>query len=109
MGIPLIENNLVFSALVIGLLGIVECFFGYRVVRIVLAVLGFILGAVLATSLLNTNETVSMIIVGVIGGLIGAVILYNLYFLGTFLAGVGLGGTAATILAANLRLDPTAT
>ena len=40
MTLPIAESNLVIGAILLGVFGIVECFFGYRLFRLVLAVLG---------------------------------------------------------------------
>ena len=52
--------------------GIVACFFGYRLFRIVLAIFGFILGALAASSIFGMSDTGPMIVAAVVGGLIGA-------------------------------------
>ena len=109
MTLPFTLTNLTVGAIVLGLLGIVECFFGYRFFRIVLAIVGFFVGAGIAIALVNTDQSAVNLLAGVIGGLIGATIFYFLYFLGTFLAGIALGATVAAILAGNLGLTASAT
>lgn len=104
MTFPITASNAAVSAIILGLLGIVECFFGYRLFRIVLAIIGFFVGAGLAISLVNSDQTAVMVVVALIGGLIGAVIFYFLYFIGIFLAGLSLGATVGAIVAANLNL-----
>src|SRR3989337_1639236 len=61
----------------IGLLvgGIVACFFGYRLFRIVLALFGFILGALATSSIFGMSDTGPMIAAAVVGGLVGGGIL----------------------------------
>lgn len=77
------------AVLVIG--GIVACFFGYRLFRIVLAIFGFMLGALAASSVVGVSDTVPMLVAALVGGLIGASILYAAYFVGVALIGAGLG------------------
>ena len=94
------------AAIVLLVGGIVACFFGYRLFRIVLAIFGFILGAFFASSLFGMSETGPMLIAAAIGGLIGAAILIGAYFLGVALIGAALGATAANLIFATGDRDP---
>ena len=80
--------------------GTVACFFGYRMFRLVLAIAGFILGALAASSVFGASDTGPMLIAAVVGGLIGAGILIAAYFVGVALVGAGLG-----VLVANLAFS----
>ena len=84
------------AVLLIG--GVVSCFFGYRLFRIVLALFGFILGALAASSLMAASNTTAMLIAGAVGGLVGAGILYMAYFVGVALVGAGLGAVVANMV-----------
>lgn len=90
--------------LVIG--GLVACFAGYRVFRIVLAIYGFILGALLASSLMGAEQTLPMVLTWIVGGLIGALILLVAYFAGVALLGAGLGAAAAHMIWAAFSAEP---
>jgi hypothetical protein len=90
------------AAIVLLLGGIVACFFGYRMFRLVLAIFGFILGAFAASSVMSPSDTTGMLISAVVGGLIGAGILIAAYFVGVALVGAGLG-----VLVANLAFSAT--
>ena len=79
------------AAIVIILSGAVACFAGYRFFRVVLAIYGFILGALMASSMMGVNNSVGMIVAALIGGLIGSVVLVLAYFVGIALVGAGLG------------------
>ena len=79
------------AAIVLLLGGTVACFFGYRMFRLVLAIFGFILGALAASSVFGASDTGPMLIAAVVGGLIGAGILFAAYFVGVALVGAGLG------------------
>src|SRR5579859_341496 len=107
MRLPFAASDLTIGAILAGLLGIAECFFGYRFFRLVLAIVGFFVGAAIAIGLINTDQTVVILLVGLIGGLIGATIFYFLYFIGPFLAGIFLGATIGAILAGDLGLSST--
>ncbi|HVB38642.1 MAG TPA: DUF4203 domain-containing protein [Vicinamibacterales bacterium] len=75
--------------------GTIACFAGYRLFRIVLGVYGFILGALIASSMMGAGNTTGMVLAALAGGLLGAVILVFGYFLGVALVGAGLGAVVA--------------
>lgn len=87
------------SALLVILAGILTCFWGYRILKLSLGVLGFFAGAYagweLGLSLAHPSTGVALGF-ALIGGLIGAVLYVWLFFLGIFL----LGATAGSIVAA---------
>jgi hypothetical protein len=94
------------AAIVLLIGGIVACFFGYRLFRIVLAFAGFMLGGFAASSIFGMSDTVSMVLAFVVGGLIGAGILIAAYFVGVALIGAGLGAAAANMFFATSDRDP---
>ncbi|HEY6360444.1 MAG TPA: DUF4203 domain-containing protein [Vicinamibacterales bacterium] len=94
------------AAIVLLLGGIVSCFFGYRLFRIVLAIFGFILGALAASSVFGVSDTGPMIVAAIVGGLVGAAILYAAYFVGVALIGAGLGAAIANMVFSASGRDP---
>ncbi len=86
--------------------GIVACFFGYRLFRIVLAIFGFILGALLFSSLFGISDTGPMLIAALVGGLLGAALLIGAYFVGVALVGAGLGAVIASLVFSYGDRDP---
>jgi uncharacterized protein DUF4203 len=86
--------------------GLLSCFAGYRVFRIVLGIYGFILGALLASSVMGTEQTMLMIVAALVGGLLGAVILIAAYFVGVALIGAGIGALVANAAGAALGREP---
>src|SRR5205814_10671969 len=86
------------AAVVIILGGAVACFAGYRLFRVVLAIYGFILGAMLASSMMAATNTFGMVLAALVGGLAGAVILTFAYFVGIALLGAGLGALVAHVV-----------
>lgn len=94
------------AAIVLLVGGIVACFFGYRLFRIVLAIFGFILGALLASSIFGTSDTWPMVIAAVAGGLLGAGVLIAAYFVGVALMGAGLGALMANLAFGASGRDP---
>src|SRR5689334_22494997 len=87
--LPLSFESPAAIGLVLG--GVLSCFAGYRWFRIVLAIYGFIAGAMLASSTLAASNTTGLIGAAFIGGLVGAVVLFFAYFVGIALVGAGLG------------------
>ena len=83
------------AALVLVLAGALACFAGYRLFRYVLALFGFILGAMIASSTMGISNTVGMIVAALVGGLVGAAILMFAYFVGIALVGAGVGALVA--------------
>lgn len=79
------------AAVLLVLGGALACFAGYRLFRTVLAIYGFILGAMLASSMMGATNTVGMIVAALVGGVAGALILVFAYFVGVALVGAGLG------------------
>lgn len=79
--------------LVVG--GAVACFAGYRLFRMVIAIYGFVLGAMIAIATMAPTSWLAMIVTGVLGGAAGTLILAVVYFLGIALVGAGLGAVLA--------------
>jgi len=86
--------------------GIISCFFGYRLFRTVLAIFGFILGALAASSLFGVSDTGLMLIAAVVGGLVGAFVLIAAYFVGVALVGAVLGAVIANLVFSAGDRDP---
>lgn len=86
--------------------GLVSCFAGYRIFRIVLGIYGFILGALIASSAMGSEQTVWMVVAAIAGGLVGALILVLAYFAGVALIGAGIGALVANVIWAALDRDP---
>ena len=90
-------------------IGLLECFFGYRILRFLLGVLGFIAGAVIFGSLgyeLSGGSELISIAAGIAGGLTGAFITYTLYIVGVFAIGAALGFMTASYVFGILNTDP---
>jgi Domain of unknown function (DUF4203) len=94
------------AALILLAGGLLSCFAGYRVFRLVLGIYGFILGALLASSAMGTDQTFWMAVAALLGGLIGALILIAAYFVGVALIGAGIGALAANLLWAWFNREP---
>jgi hypothetical protein len=94
------------AAIVLLIGGLLACFAGYRVFRVVLGIYGFILGVLLATSIVGTENTMWTIVSALIGGAFGALVLIAAYFIGVALIGAGLGAMAANLVWATMGREP---
>lgn len=94
------------AAIVLLLGGLLSCFAGYRVFRIVLGIYGFIIGALLASSFMGTDQTLWMVLAAIGGGIAGALILIAAYFVGVALIGAGIGALAANLTWAAFDSEP---
>src|ERR1700752_1192279 len=81
--------------LVIG--GAIAWFAGYRLFRTVLAIYGFLLGALMASSMMGSTNTVGMVLAALVGGVVGAIVLTFSYFVGIALIAAGLGALVAHV------------
>jgi hypothetical protein len=90
-------------AILLVLGGALACFAGYRLFKSVLALYGFILGAMIASSMMGVSNTIGMVVAAIIGGLVGALILVFAYFIGIALVGAGMGALAANLIWSGVR------
>ena len=86
--------------------GVIACFAGYRVFRVVLGIYGFILGALFASGAMGTEHAMWMIVAALAGGIIGALILIAGYFVGVALVGAGVGALIAGGIWASFGSEP---
>jgi hypothetical protein len=94
------------AAVVLLVGGVIACFAGYRVFRVVLGIYGFILGALLASGLVGTEHSVWMIVAALVGGVVGSLLLIAAYFVGVALLGAGIGALAVSLIWASLGREP---
>lgn len=87
-------NYAVPAALILVISGAVACFGGYRLFRIVLGIYGFILGAMITSSVMGTSSTFALVLAAGVGGLIGAGLMIAAYFVGVGLIGAALASLA---------------
>ena len=94
------------AAIFLVLGGAVACFAGYRFFRIVLGLYGFVLGALVATTVAGAGSTSSLLLWAVVGGVAGALVLNLAYFFGVVLVGAAVGAMAVTLLWSRASGDP---
>ena len=85
------------AAVLLVLSGALACFAGYRLFKIVLGIYGFVLGAMIASSVMGATNTTGMVIAALVGGVCGALLLMFAYFIGIALVGAGLGAFLAHV------------
>ena len=78
------------AAIVLVLGGAVACFAGYRLFRVVLAIYGFILGAMLASSVMGISNHAGMVVAALVGGAAGALLFTFAYYVTVGLIGAGM-------------------
>ncbi len=86
--------------------GLLACFAGYRLFKLVLAIYGFILGALIASSAMGADQTTWMLVAGLVGGVLGAVALILAYFVGVALIGAGAGALLVHVIFATFGREP---
>ncbi len=86
--------------------GALSCLLGHRVFRPVLGIFGFVLGGLIATSVLAPTETTTTLVVAVTGGAVGAVVLMFAYVVGVAFAGAALAAVAVHVAFDQLGREP---
>ena len=84
------------TAVILAVGGALACFAGHRLFRFVLGLYGFILGAMVTTSMMGPANNWTLTLAAIVGGLVGAGLMVAAYFVG-----VGLVGALLSALALN--------
>lgn len=88
--------------------GAVQCFFGYRLFKVILGITGFLVFGALASHLsfaFSQQEWIALL-AGISGGVFGALLLVMLYFVGVFFMGTLLGGVLGAVLYGLIASQP---
>lgn len=88
--------------------GVLSCFLGQRTFRIVLGLYGFVIGVLVAGSVLGPADTTRDLLMLGAGGLAGALALVLAYFIGVALVGAAFAALAVHALFAQLGTEPAA-
>ena len=87
--------------------GLLACFVGQRLFRVVLGIYGFVTGALIAATIVGPSAGGGTPILAMLaGGAIGAVVLILAYFVGVALVGAALGAVLVHVIAAQLAREP---
>jgi hypothetical protein len=79
-----------FTAVVLVTGGLLACFAGYRLFRLVLGLYGFAVGAILTTAYVGDAGAWTLLLAALVGGLVGAALMLAAYYFGVGLIGAGL-------------------
>jgi hypothetical protein len=92
----------VFIALAIPL-GLLQCFFGYRLLMATMAMTGFLLFGAISSALMSvfTERALPILCAGIIGGVGGAVLLVAAHIVGVFVLGGAVGALVGGVLQAR--------
>ncbi len=94
------------AAVLLAVSGLVACFGGYRLFRFVLGVYGFILGAMVTTSVMGTTNSWALVLAAIVGGVVGAGLMIAAYFVGVGLVGAGLASLVVHMVWRVIGGDP---
>lgn len=86
--------------------GLLACFAGYRLFKVVLGIYGFILGALIASSAMGADQGGWMVVAAIAGGALGALVLILAYFVGVALVGAAAGALLLHFLFAAFGREP---
>lgn len=86
--------------------GLLSCFFGYRLFKVVLGMFGFAVGVLATSSFFGPPNTTAMLIGVFVGGLAGAAVLLAAYFVGVALVGAGIGALLVNLIWTQVEGDP---
>jgi hypothetical protein len=86
--------------------GLLSCFLGHRLFRVVLGIYGFVAGALLTSAILGPGDPQTTMLWMLGGGLVGALILILAYFVGVALVGAALGAIIIHLIWAQLGREP---
>jgi len=94
------------TAVLLAVGGLLSCFAGYRLFRLVLGLYGFLFGAFMATSVMGTSDTWTLVVAALAGGVLGAVLMVAAYFMGVGLVGAGLAALAVNLIWRGIGGEP---
>ncbi len=87
--------------------GLLNCFFGYRIFKVLLGIYGFGLGAIIGLAVAGSvakGQALWLIVGGVVGGVVGAALMVLLYFVGVFVVGAVAGALLVNLIGAALGI-----
>jgi Domain of unknown function (DUF4203) len=96
-------------AIITIVVGLISCFYGYVIFRVVFMLVGLIAGYLVGVQLVPPDQWVLAIIIGVVIGLICALLAYPFWSIGVTISGLVLGYAFFSNLGTTLNLSPTLT
>ena len=88
--------------------GAIQCLYGYRAFKVVLVIIGFILGYALAFTAIETmfHHKYAAFLVGMVAGVVAGSLINNVYLIGVFVVSAMFGGAVALQLYAIAGQHP---
>ena len=86
--------------------GLLSCFVGHRLFRVVLGIYGFVAGSLVASAIFGPGDPQGALLSMLIGGVVGALVLILAYFVGVALVGAALGAILIHVIWAQLGREP---
>jgi hypothetical protein len=87
-----------YAAVTLALGGLLACFAGYRLFRVVLGLFGFYAGALMTAQLMDMSaHHWALLLAALVGGIIGAGLMIAAYFVGVGLVGAGLAALGLNV------------
>ena len=89
------------------IIGVIVCFWGYRIFKVVLGIAGFIAGAALFYHFgaHYTANMIVLVILAIFGGLIGASLSVAFYYIGLFLLGALAGWQLGFLISTAINIE----
>jgi hypothetical protein len=89
------------------IVGVIVCFWGYRIFKVVLGIAGFIAGAALFYHFgaHYTANMIVLVILAIFGGMIGASLSVAFYYIGLFLLGALAGWQIGFLISAAINIE----
>jgi hypothetical protein len=94
------------TAVVLVVGGLLACFAGYRLFRLVLGLYGFAAGAIITTVVMSDAGIWTLVLAALVGGLVGAMLMLAAYFFGVGLIGAGLSVLGINVVWQFVGGDP---
>ena len=97
----------ILTGLILLIVGLIACFFGKRYYRLVLALVGFVIGYYAANALLVGQGDAIQLIAAIVAGVVLGFLFWTFYKMAYVLFGLFLGLAVAAIIGRSFNLDGT--
>lgn len=85
------------AAVIIAIGGFLSCFAGFRLFRLILGIYGFLIGALISTSITGAQDAWTLTMAVIVGGIVGSILMLAAYFVGVGLVGAGLAALGLNV------------
>ena len=94
------------AAVVLAIGGLLACFAGVRLFRLILGLYGCLIGAFVTIGMMESPSVWTLAMAAVVGGALGAVLAVAAYFIGVGLVGAGLSAFVIILISRYFGADP---